>query len=94
MDSSAVKQIAHLARLSLSEKETVEAAEKLSQILKYFEKMTSLPTDQVEPLLTPTEIEDYLRPDEPESYVTTEELLANAPSSQGYLFKVPPVVGG
>lgn len=94
MDPKVVQHIANLARLALNEEQVQEYSEKLSQVLSHFEKMSKIPTDNVAPMLTPTEIEEYLRPDEAHSMTTTDELLSNSPSSQGNLFKVPPVVGG
>ena len=93
MDIEKVKQVAGLAKLHLSNEECQDAAQKLSQILKHFEKMAVLNTDNTEPMLTPTEIEVFYRNDEVKKEISTEELLDNAPSSQGLLFKVPPAVG-
>jgi aspartyl-tRNA(Asn)/glutamyl-tRNA(Gln) amidotransferase subunit C len=93
MDIDKVKQVAGLAKLHLSEVECQDSAQKLAQILKHFEKMAALKTDNVEPLLTPTEIEVFHRSDEVKKEILTEELMKNAPSSQGLLFKVPPAVG-
>jgi aspartyl-tRNA(Asn)/glutamyl-tRNA(Gln) amidotransferase subunit C len=93
LDPKVVKHIAGLARLALNDEQVQDYSEKLSQVLGHFEKMSTIPTDQVEPLLTPTEIETFLRVDEVQQTVSTEDLLSNAPSSQGHLFKVPPVVG-
>jgi aspartyl-tRNA(Asn)/glutamyl-tRNA(Gln) amidotransferase subunit C len=94
MDIEKVKQVASLAKLYLREQEIQDSAQKLAQILKHFEKMASLNTENTEPLLTPTEIETFYRNDEIKKEISTEELLNNAPSSQGLLFKVPPAVGG
>jgi aspartyl-tRNA(Asn)/glutamyl-tRNA(Gln) amidotransferase subunit C len=94
MNIDRVKQVASLAKLHLSEKEQEDSAQKLAQVLKHFEKMASVPTEGVEPLLTPTEIETFYRHDEVIKEISTDELLNNAPSSQGLLFKVPQAVGG
>lgn len=58
----------------------------------FFDKISNLPTDGIEPLVTPTEIENFWREDKNENNYTPEEMVANAPSKQGSLFKVPPVV--
>ncbi|MFN8846317.1 MAG: Asp-tRNA(Asn)/Glu-tRNA(Gln) amidotransferase subunit GatC [Bdellovibrionales bacterium] len=93
MDIDRVKQVASLAKLHLSEKEQEDSARKLAQILNHFEKMASVSTEGIEPLLTPTEIETFFREDAVKKEISTEELLNNAPASQGLLFKVPQAVG-
>lgn len=93
MDPESIKKTAQLAKLALSDKELAEVTDQLTLILKHFEKISEIPTENVEPLLTPTEIENYWREDEVQQELSPDEILKNAPSSQGHLFKVPPVVG-
>lgn len=93
MDSKEIKNVAHLARLALSESEIQQSTEQLSLILNHFEKMSAIPTEGVLPMVTPTEIENFWREDVVRQDLTPEEVLQNAPLSQGRLFKVPPVVG-
>ncbi len=93
MDANEIKNVAHLARLALSESEIQQSTEQLSLILKHFEKMSVISTDGIEPMVTPTEIENFWREDVVRQELTPEEVLQNAPLSQGRLFKVPPVVG-
>ena len=93
MDANEIKNVAHLARLALSESEIQKSTEQLSLILKHFEKMSGISTEGIEPMVTPTEIENFWREDVVRQELTPEEVLQNAPLSQGRLFKVPPVVG-
>lgn len=93
MDSESIKKTAQLAKLALSEKELNEVTGQLGLILKHFEKISEIPTESVEPLLTPTEIETFWREDVVLQELSPDEVLQNAPLSQGHLFKVPPVVG-
>lgn len=93
MDSESIKKTAQLAKLALSEKELNEVTGQLGLILKHFEKISEIPTENVEPLLTPTEIETFWREDVVLQELSPDEVLQNAPLSQGHLFKVPPVVG-
>lgn len=92
IDSKTIQNIAQLSRLRLNTEKSEELAQQLAKILEHFQKISSLPTEGVEPLVTPTEIENFWRDDVPEKDFTTEEMLQNAPSRQGSLFKVPPVV--
>ena len=87
-----VQKIAKLARLQVSAAEAQEYAQQLSKALGYFEQISSLDTQGVEPLVTPTDMEEILREDIAKKELSAEELLANAPQRTGNLFTVPPVV--
>ncbi len=87
-----VLKVSQLARLSITDEEAVAYGEQFEKILSYFNELASVPTDNVEPLITPTPIELYMREDVINQTNTVEEILANAPDLRGNLFKVPPVV--
>lgn len=84
--------MAKLSRLEVSETQGQEYALQLNNIMGFFDKISVLNTNGVEPLVTPTEIENFLREDKVENQFAVEDIVANAPSRQGSLFKVPPVV--
>ncbi len=92
IDIKTVQHIAKLSKLQINEVQTQEYSEQLTKIMGFFDKISNLPTDGIEPLVTPTEIENFWREDKNENNYTPEEMVANAPSKQGSLFKVPPVV--
>lgn len=92
IDQKTIEHIAKLARLKVSPEEATEYGEQLTKVLAHFQQISKLNTDNVEPLVTPSEIEFYLREDEAKAPLQTEELLKNAPEKAGNLFKVPPVV--
>jgi aspartyl-tRNA(Asn)/glutamyl-tRNA(Gln) amidotransferase subunit C len=88
-----VKKVATLARLTLSAEEEAKYQKQLTAVFKYFEEIAQIPTDGIEPLTTPTDIEQHWRADEISDVLSTEDALRNAPEKSGQLFKVPPVVG-
>ncbi len=88
-----VKKVAQLARLHISPAEETMYQNQLSAIFKYFEEVSNINTDGIEPLVTPTEIEQVWREDKVVAVMTAEQSLANAPEKSGNLFRVPPVVG-
>ncbi len=92
MDLSTIQHIAKLSRLHVSEIQAKEYADQLNKIMGFFNKISELPTEGIVPLVTPTEIESFWREDRDENNYSAEEMVANAPSRQGSLFKVPPVV--
>jgi aspartyl-tRNA(Asn)/glutamyl-tRNA(Gln) amidotransferase subunit C len=87
-----IEKIALLARLELSSEAAKEHAEQLQRVLNHFEQIAQVKTEDVEPLITPTEIEIYWRDDVVFQELSTEEILANAPDRIGNLFRVPPVI--
>ena len=92
LNRQSIEQIAKLARLSIQEDKIDQLTEQMQRIMGFFDKISALPTENVEPLQTPTEIETFWREDESQDLYSSEEMVQNAPSKQGSLFKVPPVV--
>ena len=87
-----VDYIALLARLDLSAAERERAANELSQILDYFEKLTELDTEGVEPTSHVMPVVNVLRCDESRPGLAREATLANAPEQAAGMFQVPRVV--
>lgn len=92
IDQRTALNVAHLARLKMTDEEALSIAQQLSKVLSHFEEISKINTDGVEPLVTPSEIENYWRSDEVKSDFKAEDMVANAPDRAGNLFKVPPVV--
>lgn len=92
LDPKAIAHIAHLAKLHVSESEAQAFAAQLSKVLGYFEEISKVNTEGVEPLVTPSEVEAFWREDHVIKELTAEEIVANAPVKTGHLFTVPPVV--
>jgi aspartyl-tRNA(Asn)/glutamyl-tRNA(Gln) amidotransferase subunit C len=89
-----VEKIASLARLSLTDEEKQAFARQLTTVLNHFQQMADVPTEGVEPLITPTDMVAEWREDKPHLWADAMEALNGAPERVGNLFKVPPVVGG
>jgi aspartyl-tRNA(Asn)/glutamyl-tRNA(Gln) amidotransferase subunit C len=92
-----VEHVARLARLALSEEEKERYTQQLGQILTYIEKMSALDTQNVAPTshvlpLSNVWREDKVEPSTSETLGSPEEILANAPESEGSLFKVKKVI--
>lgn len=88
-----ILKIAKLARLSLNPEEEAHFSEQFTAILNYFEQMSEINTEGVEPLITPTEVNAHWREDESKAWDIGASVLEQAPDKLGHLFKVPPVVG-
>jgi aspartyl-tRNA(Asn)/glutamyl-tRNA(Gln) amidotransferase subunit C len=94
MDKKEVEKIGRLSRLKLTSEEVDFYTSHLSMILTHFEELSSIPTEKIEPVVTPIPPTPHRAKDEVKRNITTEEILKNAPEKSGNLFKVPPVVGG
>ena len=92
MKKSDIEHIARLAKLKLTDKEIEKFAVELTPVLKYVDQLKELSTEDVEPLITASDIEYWMREDKVERIATAEDAVANAPERAGNLFKVPPVV--
>lgn len=88
-----VEKVAKLGRLSLTPEERMTLAQQLSSVLKHFDHVSKIPTEGIEPLVTPTDIQQYWREDARTHWESPEVAVSNAPERVGNLFKVPPVVG-
>ncbi|HPI39174.1 MAG TPA: Asp-tRNA(Asn)/Glu-tRNA(Gln) amidotransferase subunit GatC [Pseudobdellovibrionaceae bacterium] len=92
IDKKTIKKIAELSRLEVSDVDAEEYSVQLSKALQFFEHISKVDTHQIEPMITPVEIESFWREDIVNQEYTAEEMIKNAPESLGHLFKVPPVV--
>ena len=86
-----VEHIAKLARLELTEEETVRYCGQLSAILDHVAKLQQLDTDKIPPTASIFSGDSHLRCDEPRPGLPREELLKNAPEHEKGQFKIPTV---
>lgn len=87
-----VAKVARLARLDLAEDKIELFAGQLDDILTYMDKLNELDTSSVEPLYSPVEHTTVLRADEVRKDYSRDEVLANAPETDGQYFIVPRIV--
>ena len=92
IDADAVRRIAKLARLNLSDDEVRLFAGQLANILDYIKQIESLDTEGVEPLAHALPVTDVLRADEAREGLSTGQALANAPQTQRDCFCVPAII--
>ena len=92
IDLADVENIAHLARLHLTDEEKKEAADSMSNILKLIDQMQSVNTDNIEPLAHAFDSVQRLRDDKVTESNNRDELQKIAPESEEGLFLVPKVI--
>ena len=87
-----VERVAMLARLQLTEDETVQLTAQLDKILSYMDKLNEIDTAHVEPFSLAAERAQVYREDSVANKPDTEALLANAPERDHSFFKVPKIL--
>jgi aspartyl-tRNA(Asn)/glutamyl-tRNA(Gln) amidotransferase subunit C len=88
-----VLHVARLARLDLREDELDRLTLELGAILDAVSKVAELDLAGVPPTSHPLDLVNVWAEDEPHESLPLEEGLANAPSREGPLFRVPPTAG-
>ena len=87
-----VLHIAHLARVGVSDDEVATFQEQLSEILDHFQTLAELDTEDVPPTAHPLPLESVMREDEVRPSLPRDEVLANAPLSEGGALRVRAVL--
>ncbi len=89
-----VRHVAKLARLAIPEEKLVRFTNQLEPILEYVAKIGEVDITGVEPMAHALPIHNVLREDIARPGLSVEQVLQNAPESDGPFFKVPKVIGG
>ena len=92
ISSQQVEYVAHLARLTISDKDKDKFTSQLNDILLYIDKLNELDTAGVEPMSHAIAVTNAFREDKILSSIGTENSLANAPDARGEFFRVPKVI--
>lgn len=92
LDKRDVENIAHLARLAISEEDIPAYAENLSSILTLVEQMNAVDTTGVTPMAHPLEMAQRLREDVVTEPDQREHFQRHAPAVENGLFLVPKVI--
>ena len=87
-----VKNIAHLARLEIEEKNIEGYANSLSSILDLVEEMNAVDTSGVKPMAHPMDVSQRLRTDEVLEENQRETFQKIAPRTEDGLYLVPKVI--
>jgi aspartyl-tRNA(Asn)/glutamyl-tRNA(Gln) amidotransferase subunit C len=87
-----VDHIAHLARLKFEGDKKVAIKQDMENIISFMDKLSDLPTDNVEPLIFMNESVNVLREDVSKITLSQEEALRNAPKKDSDYFRIPKVL--
>lgn len=87
-----VNNLAHLSRLYFTDEEKQELEHDLQRMISFVEKLNEVDTKDIKPLQHMSTEINVLREDEIKGSVTREDVLRNAPATDGVFFKVPKVI--
>lgn len=89
-----VRHVARLARLTVDEAELPRLTDQVGSILGYVAAIGRLDVSGIEPMAHALPLHNVLRDDAVGPALPREQVLANAPETDGPFFKVPKVIGG
>jgi aspartyl-tRNA(Asn)/glutamyl-tRNA(Gln) amidotransferase subunit C len=87
-----VEHIAHLARLEFEGEKKIAIQQDMENIIGFMDKLSEIPTDNVEPLIFMTDEYNKLREDVAVVTITQDEGLKNAPKKDSDYFRIPKVL--
>jgi aspartyl-tRNA(Asn)/glutamyl-tRNA(Gln) amidotransferase subunit C len=87
-----VEHIAHLARLEFEGEKKIAIQQDMENIIAFMDKLSEIPTENVEPLIFMTDEYNKLREDVAVVTLTQDEGLKNAPKKDSDYFRIPKVL--
>ena len=92
VDLNAVRRIAHLARIAVSEAEVPHLQSEINAILSFVDELGQVNVDGVEPMTSVIPMKLPMREDVVTDGEIAQLVLANAPLTEDGFFLVPKVV--
>jgi len=92
VDADTVRRNAHLARIAVNEDEIEPLKGELNAILAFVEQLSEVNVEGVEPMTSVTPMAMKKRKDEVTDGGIPDDIVRNAPASEGHYFQVPKVV--
>ena len=92
VDAETVRRIAHLARIAVADDEVEHLKAELNAILSWVEQLAEVDVAGVEPMTSVTPMAMKQRGDVVTDGGIADDIMANAPATQGHYFVVPKVV--
>lgn len=93
LSADAVRHVAELAKIRLSDAEIERFASQLSAVLAYADQLQELDTTHI-PVTAAAPLHTVMREDEVQPSLPLADVLANAPDHDGHAFRVHAVLEG
>ena len=87
-----IDHLAHLSRLEFDVDKKENIRHDVERMVGFIEKLQSLNTEGIEPLLFMSDTQNVYRTDEVSQSVSRPEALSNSPIKDDCFFKVPTVI--
>jgi aspartyl-tRNA(Asn)/glutamyl-tRNA(Gln) amidotransferase subunit C len=91
IDIETVRYIANLIRLKINDEDAKIYSQQFSQIIEYFQKLTEIDTQDVQPANEDLPMNNIFRDDVLQTSMSREEFLNNTPHHEGHFVRVPRV---
>jgi aspartyl-tRNA(Asn)/glutamyl-tRNA(Gln) amidotransferase subunit C len=92
VDADTVRRIAHLARIGVKESEVAHLQGELNAMLAFVEQLKEVNVEGVEPMTSVIPMAMKKRADVVNDGEIADDIVGNAPETQGHFFLVPKVV--
>jgi aspartyl-tRNA(Asn)/glutamyl-tRNA(Gln) amidotransferase subunit C len=92
LSDETIEHIAHLARLEFEGESKSAIKKDLENIIGFMDKLSELPTENVEPLIFMSDEVNKLRDDVTVSSISQQDALKNAPKKDSDYFRIPKVL--
>ena len=92
VDAATVRRIAQLARIAVRDDEIKHLEGELNAMLAFVEQLSEVDISGVEPMTSVTPMEMKKRPDVVDDGNIADDIVKNAPATEGHFFLVPKVV--
>ena len=92
VDKDTVRRIAKLARIAMDDTQTAEMEKELNAVLAWVEQLSDVNIENVPPMTSAVEQRLKMREDAVTDGGYADDLMKNAPQSEGHFFVVPKVV--
>ena len=92
VDAATVRRIAQLARIAVRDDEIPHLEGELNAMLDFVEQLSEVDIDGVEPMTSVTPMEMKKRADVVNDGNIADDIVKNAPATEGHFFLVPKVV--
>ena len=92
VDAATVRRIAQLARIAVRDDEVPHLQGELNAMLDFVEQLSEVDIEGVEPMTSVTPMEMKKRADVVNDGNIADDIVKNAPATEGHFFLVPKVV--
>jgi aspartyl-tRNA(Asn)/glutamyl-tRNA(Gln) amidotransferase subunit C len=92
VDAETVRRIGHLARIKVTEAEVPHLQGELNAMLAFVEQLSEVDIEGVEPMTSVTPMTMKKRQDVVDDGEVADDIVKNAPATEGHFFLVPKVV--